>query len=294
MIEPRDFELQLPQGYISVSQINLYLSCARRYHYRYVRKFRGRSGSGLVMGRAVHKIVEKMLSNYMASDFNRLPSAEFVDDTISDSLPSYVRDVDVWENEFEEAEDKKGDFDTMARELSHLFRVERLPDLHPRAVEYKFETEIGGMLPLLGFIDIIDRDLDEDEANGTADTDEPQPYDTIRDLKVTGKKYGENRVNNSLQLSLYAGAIKVYKTGYDLLVKRGTGKKSVHRVIPQPAEEPGYAKIRTQDEIDWAVNIALDAAEGISAGYFPRCDPESWMCCEKWCDHFSRCRGKKG
>jgi len=289
----RDFELALPKGYLSVSQINKYLGCGRRYEYEYVLSRPYRSGSGLVLGRTVHKIAEHTLRKYIADQFT-VPSADFVGDTISTLMKEYLRQVDVWENTYEDAPNPQKMFEEETRILSELFRLARVPELHPRTVEYKIESKLADWIPFVGFADIIDRDLElEKDANLVSSSPEPQWTDTARDIKVTGKKYGENRLRGSLQLSLYAGEIGTQFVGYDLIVRKGTGKKSVPRMIPQPAEEPGYKLMRTEEEIVWAQEIALDVAEGISAGYFPRCDPEAWVCCEKWCDHYSECRGKK-
>jgi hypothetical protein len=103
--------------------------------------------------------------------------------------------------------------------------------------------------------------------------------DSVRDLKATGKKYGPSRVENSLQLSMYSEITGLERVGFDLLVQKK---------IPEFAKQDSF---RTPQEKNHAVNVVEDVARGISAGHFPRTDPESWMCTEKWCPYFADCRG---
>ena len=290
--EPRDFEVNLPHEYLSATQIGTYMSCPRRYYFRYILGKKTRSGSPLVMGRLVHKVIELTLRDYIELGFE-VPSTEFMQDTLSDEIGDYIKQVEVWLNKYLDHTNPAPAFEAEARELVELYRRERIGKLRPRLVEHKFRTVIGDKVPFIGYIDIIDRDLELEEAYKIGASDDPQRTDAIRDIKVTGKKYGEHRVKNSLQLSLYAGAIGVYRVGFDLVVRSTGSTRSKHRVVPQPGDTDDHVNIRTIEEIVWAQEVALDVAEAISNDRFPRCEPEMWVCCPKWCDHYSDCRGKK-
>jgi hypothetical protein len=290
--EPRDFEVNLPHEYLSATQIGTYLSCGRRYYYRYIMDKRTRSSSSLVMGRLVHKIIELTLRDFIELGFE-VPSTEFVQDTLSDEIADYVKDVDVWVNKYADHTNPAPAFESEARELVELYRRDRIGKLRPRLVEHRFRTVIGDKVPFVGYIDIIDRDLELEEAYKIGASNEPQRTDAIRDIKVVGKKYGPHRVANSLQLSLYAGAMGVYRVGFDL-IKRSTGSaRSKHEIVPQPVDTDDHVNVRSVEEIVWAQEVALDVAEAISKDHFPRCEPEMWVCSKKWCDHWDLCRGKK-
>jgi hypothetical protein len=105
--------------------------------------------------------------------------------------------------------------------------------------------------------------------------------DKVVDLKNTGKVYGETRVVNSLQLSIYSMITGVERVAYDLLVQTKT-PKFVHQEA-----------WRTPTELEHAADVVEDVARSISAGIFPRTDPESWVCNAKWCEYYSDCRERR-
>jgi hypothetical protein len=290
--EPRDFEVNLPHDYLSATQIGVYMSCPRRYYYRYILDRSTTSSSSLVMGRLIHKVIELTLRDYIELDFE-VPSAEFMQDTLSDEFADHVKQIDEWVNKYQDHGNPAPAFESEARELAELYRRERIGKLRPRMVEHKFRTVIGDKVPFVGYIDIIDRDLELEEAYKVGASKEAQRTDAIRDIKVVGKKYGQHRVMNSLQLSLYAGAMGVYRVGFDLVVRSTGSSRSKHRIVAQPEDTDDHVNVRSVEEIVWAQEVALDVAEAISKDHFPRCEPEMWVCSEKWCDHYSECRGKK-
>lgn len=281
---------QLPTGYLSVSQLNLYFSCARRYWYRYVQKKRGRTTSYMAQGGLVHSVAEKLTQAWIDSKFTKLPTHEMMNDLVSTEIAEVVRKIAVWEK-VHAVDSPAPMFEEETRTLAAVYLDDRLPTLRPRKVEMKITGLVNDVVPMVGYIDVIDRDLEQEKAFGIPESTEVQPTDIVRDTKVTAKKYHGIKVMNSLQLSTYALLTGTRKVGYDLVVR--AGKRVPARLFSCP-EDTGGVAIRTEGELKWAADVIQDTARSIIAGNFPRCDPESWACNPSYCDHFAECRGTYG
>lgn len=268
----------LPTEYLSWSQMNLYMSCGERYRRRYVEKQRTPSSSNLGQGRLIHKVVENM--NLVKMKEGRLMEAEEVNDMVSSLRHEFTEDIVIWDPKVPDMEV----LDTTTRELVELYRQVRLPETRPKAVELRIGALLDGEVPYVGFVDLL-------EYGPMADPTVPivlegsvpriDRSDCVTDLKATGKKYGSHRIENAMQLTLYAEVTGVDNVAFDLLVQ-----KKENEFVRQGG-------IRTPSEKQHAKNVAKDIAQGISAGYFPRTEPENWMCTPKWCDYYDQCRGGK-
>ena len=47
----------------------------------------------------------------------------------------------------------------------------------------------------------------------------------------------------------------------------------------------------SKGELNYFTDLIGEVATNISAGNFPMTAPTSWMCTEKWCQHYFTCRG---
>lgn len=270
---------QLPTKYLSWSQMNLYMSCGERYRRRYVEGQRSPPSSNLGHGRLIHKVVEELNARKIKD--NTLMEKDEMHDLISSLMDEYAHDIEIWDPKVPDLET----MDKTARELLDIYHRDRYPNTRPRTVELKVGSMLDGEVPFMGYIDMV-------EWNPMLEPEQPidfqddyarlvKPTDCVTDLKATGKKYGQHRILNAMQLTLYAKVLNVDNVAFDLLVQK---KKS---------EFARQESIRTAQEKQHAVNVAKDVATGISAGYFPKTNPENWMCTPKWCDYYDQCRGGK-
>jgi hypothetical protein len=268
----------LPTEYLSWSQMNLYMSCGERYRRRYVEKMRTPPSSNLGHGRIIHRVVEEM--NIAKMKDGRLMESVEVNDLVSSLKHEYTEDIAVWDPKVPDMET----FEVTARELLELYRVNRLPDTRPKAVELRVGAMLDGEVPYMGFVDLLEYNPMSDPPD-PINLEGPVPKidrsDCVSDLKATGKKYGKHRIENAMQLTLYAEVTGVDNVAFDLLVQK------------KQSEFVRQGGIRTPQEKQHAKNVAKDIAQGISAGYFPKTDPENWMCTPKWCDYYDQCRGGK-
>jgi hypothetical protein len=267
----------LPREHLSFSQVNLWRTCAERYRREYILKQPRPSSSNLGHGRLMHHVVEN-LNIFKLENDGELPPLDFANDTISGALNEYTENIEIWDPKVPDLET----LENVTRELIQIYVDDRLPETRPRAVELEIRYMINGRIPYKGFIDLVEKsELDTSPYKPFEGFQEIMITDIVTDLKNTTKKYGPQKVLNSMQLSLYASALGIERVAYDLLVQ----KKKSEFVRQESWRSPGE-KAHAEDVVE-------DVAKAISAGIFPKADPESWACSEKWCSYYADCRGAR-
>lgn len=279
-VELSDSPYALPKEFLSYSQVRLWQTCGERYRRQYVYDERSPRSSNLSHGSLVHKLVETMLLHKM--DTGDLLPLEAVNDMITDALPEEAVKTQVWDPKIPDLET----LETSARALTELYYQERYPEVQPRGVEVPVRGMINGRVRFQGWVDLVEANPMNPQVYPVDPVDRPvpQPGDSLKDLKVTGRKYGPQRVENAMQLTVYADLLGLDEVGYDLLVE--TPKTRKRSFVSQISS-------RSADEKAHVADVIEDVTQAISAGVFPKTDPESWACSEKWCPYWSSCRGKK-
>jgi len=120
---------------------------------------------------------------------------------------------------------------------------------------------------VVGFVDLINHDEETGE-------------DIVTDHKVVGKSKSQNETDADLQLTVYSHVHAIPVVQFTSFVKSKKPKISIVR------------STRTKWDGLWAEKVFEGVAKGISAGYFPPCDPSSWTCTKKWCGFGDHCRFK--
>lgn len=287
LIDEAPTQYILPVRYLSVSQVNRWLGCGKSYYYRYVQGIRHPASSPMVRGQFIHKVGE-LANQYKIDTDGLMPPKEWLDDTVSTLAADYVSRVEDWDDNVPDA----GAMEKASRELVRLYHRDILPHTRPKAIEMAVFANIRDTIPFIGYVDLVEySDVRFDEMASRELTAEAtslaspllHPTDVLRDLKVSGRKKSQSEIDNSLQLSAYAAITGTHKVGFDNLVETKTGKCSSNRLH----------SIRTVQEKEHALDIIEDAAHAISQGVFPKTSPESWMCNDRWCPFWDRCRGKQ-
>ena len=256
-----DTSLDLPRGYMSVSQVNLYYQCGWKYYLSYVKDMPRTSTVATATGKSVHALVENALKDVMQGKGLR-PLEQAMDEaaTVVSSELSEVEDLTDPDTGSEKDESHWVDG---VRKIYRTWHSLRAPHIVPLAVEKKFEVVLNGV-PTVGVIDLIDGKSGK----------------TVVDLKVTKRKKSLKDAQNSLQLALYSHVEGTSDAGFDNIVKKAVPEFHATRVVFTPKEGK------------WAATLVRDAADCISAGVFPKTSPDNWWCSERFCDHWSNCRGK--
>ena len=144
-------------AYLSASQINLFLSCPRKYRLRYVERIEPAfKASALVLGSAVHTALEWLHKRWQEQ---KRPSESALLSIFDADLSSQEAGK-IRYRSAETPESIRG----LGQQLLHLYLEERRPS-DVRSVELPFEVPLidpltGAVLdaPLRGWIDVIESD----------------------------------------------------------------------------------------------------------------------------------------
>lgn len=299
-IEPDLVDI-LPRGYLSPSQINMYLNCPHAWELAYVQGKQRKTVARMFQGIFVHNATEAVLKERLTT--GALPPVELATDTFSDAFENGKKHIEDWEDEDEGAVKDTG------IKCTRAYYDEAAPDATPITVEKTFTTIIRSAdgkvkLPILGRIDSeqvqahTDREYQEirqklaalpkSDDNVVLTKEAMQAIKKplrIHDLKVTTDKWNQNDLDNDLQFILYAGAEHIPDVQVDQVVK-GRAK------TPRPRYEK-LTGVITNQQVQHATKVVEGVARGIALGHFPMTNPGNWWCSEKWCSMWRHCRGKK-
>ena len=242
----------------SISQINTYIDCPRKYKFRYIDKIKSVGNENLIIGSAHHSYFEAVLENRIMK-MDLTPSQR--DELRIDICDKMVKDMKGLKQKIDITKNKKI-FDLLTKKWDE----EVLPGLDPLEVEKEYKYKVDGYDFIL-YVDLIN------------------VYDgrkEIIDWKVVGRSKNQRTVDNLLQLSFYALATGIEDVAICSLVKNLKNPKIDF-----------VRSTRGKAEQEWCESIINGAVRGINMEYFPYCSTENFLCCSDYCDHWDRCRGKK-
>lgn len=245
----------LPTRYLSISQINKYLTCAKQYSYRYIEGLKESKGSPLVVGSSFHKVVEEC--NKEKIETGELLSEDEMKKIYDKHWNEKVKDIDWKEDEDPKAEKERG------FTLAKTYMDDLGKELDPDGFEVKFEVDVEG-IPFMGYIDLIEKD------------------GFIRDLKTSKKSPAKTVADQSLQL-----------TGYSYAYRTLTGRKEKGCSLDYAVslKTPKIVRLETEitdSRVDRFKDTIYNVAEAIDKEIFPR---NEGMACS-WCSFRSHCLGE--
>jgi len=254
----------LPKSYLSVSQVHLFQNCSRAYYWRYIQDVVVPPQARQAEGSAVHKSLERAHRDCLKS--GQVTSLDIMLDAHNDAWKTLKPEIEVWdEDEDEERILKRG------RSFLTQYHAKYLPKLKPVLIEKRFWISMGSKnVPLTGYIDLVADDL----------TDPAFTVSTVVDYKVVSKAKSQAAIDTDIQLTVYSHAAGVPRVRFDQFVKTTAPAVKI------------LQSVRNVKSYLWVQGMFQMIAESIGAGIFPPCDPGHWMCTEKWCGYWKRCRGK--
>lgn len=247
-------KLNLPCDYLSPTQVNMYLRCPKQYEFRYVQGLKIPPAAKMIEGSCMHKALDHNNSNFIDNEEN-LPSGELYEvfaDTFSDAQDT----IGDW------GEDNESTIMSRGQEGLKRYCGGVAKQYRPHRSEKKVTPKIE-KIPFLAFIDTI----------GTFAGSKQR---VVVDYKVSGKAKSQAEVDNNLQLWVYMEAEKLRDSALCVF----TPKK-----IDVKVSSMQYSQ-HTQNRLHL---IVKDTAAAISAGNFPRCGPDNYLCNPKWCGYYDRC-----
>ncbi|AYP68785.1 CRISPR-associated protein [Bacillus phage vB_BpsM-61] len=240
-------KLNLPTGYLSVSQVRKYLNCPFQYELKYVHRMQETIGASLVMGRAFHKGMQ--MASLKKGMEGEVLTTDDVLDVYSDSFDYEIDNNDVEWKEDEDPGKLKDDGNQMLKKYYEEFGINAVPmigsDDMPM-VEKKHTFEIVPGLPVVTIIDIIEQD------------------GIMRDYKTAKKSPSKNIIDDTIQMPVYALSYR------DLTGERESGisldyavnlkrEKKIMQLQADPVDDGRIERVK---------QTFVGVAKSISAGIF--------------------------
>jgi CRISPR/Cas system-associated exonuclease Cas4 (RecB family) len=263
-------ELQLPTGYLSVSQIEMYMRCPRQYEKRYVEGKKDPPNIAMIEGSSHHKGMQVNNTNKKEKGQDLRPKQVF--EAFADYFSDNKKDVAKkdWGGE------KEKDIVDRGKGLIADYMKRYAPRLMPEIIEHEIKISVAG-IPILGYIDVAGGFLPLVGKRGAEKA--------VVDYKAAGKKKSSADLLNSVQLTMY-GVAAVEEFGFhDPVLGFMTLLKPKQETAWQSTP---YDLGRSQ----WLKHIVVSIADAISRGSFPVTNPTNWCCDPRWCGYYHGCKGK--
>lgn len=248
--------------HISISQINQYLMCGRKYAYRYVYGYDAEfKPVALAFGISIHAALAWFNEQLMKG---RQPAPDMLFQIFDADWEASLHDSVRFQNAGQAARLRE-----QAQVLLGAY-AEQMADLEPAAVEARFEVpitnpETGEVLsdvPLVGVVDCIDT------------------QGTLYEFKTAARAFDELSARKQLQLTAYSYARRMLDDPPKALAIVGLLKQK------RPRLQMVYTERVLHDEC-WFVRLAVDVIEAIDAMVFPPNPTQTWLC--NGCDYKKRC-----
>ena len=248
--------MNLPTGFLSVSQVRTYLRCPRQYEYIYINKMRPPVTSSLLLGRSFHKAIET--ANRAKLEDGEIMAIEDVQDTFSDAWEREKTKV-----EWEEGEDQGQLKDSGLAMTSHYYQ-EVGQNLRPKLIEQGTTVDIEGV-PVKVVIDLVERD------------------GKIRDFKTAKRTPAKDEADRSIQLSTYAMAYR------EMTGERESGAQLDYTVNLKSGPKITHLETMIDDNrIERTKALIKGVAQAISSGMFYPVE-EGFSC--SFCPFRDLCKG---
>lgn len=266
--------IQLPRGYISVSQVNTYRRCPRQYYFRYIKDLIRAPSASQLEGSAVHQSVA---AGHLAALKNGSAPMDLMLDVYQDYWKRNKNDIN-WK-----AEEDVVNEDLIVRrdhQFLTLYNNYFIPKLTPRVdatgafVERRFWVTVGSQrIPLLGYIDLVAKN---DTVFSDAKVPDGSGEEEVIDHKVVKQMKPQSDVDSDLQLTVYARVTGVSHVRFQCFVKNKIPK------IKAVASQRNFLAW------PWAEFVISEVAGCIAAGKFPP-GADGWHCTPRFCGYYDDC-----
>lgn len=251
----------------SPSQAESFARCPEAYRRRYLDGDRIPPGIRAISGKGVHGGAQINFSQKIKSHVDMT-----LDDIIDAAVYVYESEIETQNVVLNRDELSRGVKRVLAEAKDETARLAsahaklQAPEYQPVHVEREHRIIIPGSThDLLGIIDMED------------------DRDIVTDWKMSSKRFTEQDVASSVQLTYYAAAHHIHtgrparEVRLDAIIKN---KEPVRQVIAARRSTPDYIALKNR------LNAQLAA---IAAGNFPPASTGSWWCSPKWCGYYSTC-----
>jgi len=254
MLPGRDYELKLPKGHLSPSQITLFLQCGEKYYREYVLGQRGPLTWPLAEGQTMARTMEWANKAFLA-DGEHLHKEALL--TVHRTYAN---------EECEKATGDDCDLQTVIDRGKEFLTKFDHTQLNPVMVGTKPGVELAKTIKIAGVPIKLVVDLLESEG--------------VIDFKVAAStRYYDGE--RDLQMSFYAVAFDRTDVSFCVFCKK---KMEIAWV-------PGTRDLKKTKK--WLEIVVSRVAHAISNGVFPPTNPaKDFLCSPKWCPHWETCYGR--
>ncbi|HDD44204.1 MAG TPA: hypothetical protein ENG63_05015 [Candidatus Desulfofervidus auxilii] len=233
--------------HISWSQFQCYLTCPKRYEFRYIKGIVIPPPGSIVLGKAFENVenINFRQKIYTQRDISLEQALDLYVDSWKEVKDEFGNEID-WEGKFYggQAEDEKICHNDGIG-LIKIYHTKVAPKIKPLAVQEEVNFEFEG-IKILGYLDIED-------------------ISDIIDLKVSTKgTWTQEKVNHDQQLVFYSLVFKNKKYRYDIIERP---KKDVKN---RTYRFNSFYKQITQREKEILLEDIYDVVYNIEVGRFPR------------------------
>lgn len=247
---------RLPKGYLSKSQIEMYLRCGAQYEFRYIMGKKMPPSLPMTEGSAHGNTLNYNNLNFIAK--GKHVKFSILIEKFVDELETLIKDMP--KEEWKNWSTSKDGVILRGSEMQKDYFNKYGSILKPVGVEVPVEVMMGGV-PVLGYIDMLEKNA-------------------IHDYKVVSRVYRQEDAHTDLQLSIYA---------------KGAKHKNVSFICFDKNKEQVFQVPSTRNSGDFKAADAVVAGvvNGISKGVFPMTNPKNtFPCSQKFCGFWHQCRGK--
>ncbi len=248
--------MPLPRGYLSHSQIRLYIECPRKYEFSYVLETPAPVNERVFLGTVFHSALEVYFNSRLQNAPLELPDLL---DAYQDLFRRLQEDREIdWQSPLRTVNERGEAF------LRH-FHKHLAPTLRPLMTERELDADIPGTgIRLKGVIDLVEEDH------------------TITDFKTTSCRWTPSRANSSFQMVIYK---YLYEREFGP-VSRGLKYEIFYAKGSGPIRHQTLPALCREEETDKMLRAAQLVASGIEGGKFPA--NAGHFC--RFCEFFRLCQ----
>ncbi len=253
------------------SAVSAYLRCPKYFELTYIDGVRASLSSDLVEGISHHHALDE--DNITKYKKGKPTTAKKHYECFADNFSTEKKNIKVWG-------DKENTIINRGKLIINSYKVNDISNVVPAKINnkpaneyfFKFPIEVGRETYFIqGFIDLVSL---------------PKKSFNLYDYKVTKAAKSQTFVNGSLQLSIYTIAIMK-----NTLTKASNVNAGIISMVKNSMIDVKTGH-RNMKQLAWSMGVVKEVIKAAEKGIFPMCNPENYLCSDKYCGHWKRCRGK--
>lgn len=251
---------------VSPTMLGMWLRCGEQFRRRYIEGDIFPPGVAARSSSGVHKAAELNHLQKLATEKDL--SLSDLQDIARDEYKSRIDNEGVFIPPKETSSKKRIVEDGLKVSLggTHIYHRDIAPKIKPELVEEKITADIGAPVPIMGIIDVTDKE------------------GVIHDLKMGVRRnevWAKRNQQPTFYWILYEEATKKEPLRFEFQWIVPLKKEMRHFTLPTERSERDVKRLLRYIEVFW---------EDLQEGRFRPADPDSWICSPNWCGYYPTCK----